>query len=276
MGTAAGLYRPSVSPGAIALTPGEFLAWARGELRELRGIKLPPPWEPGQHWAFLGKTREGKTNFVVWLCTELRMYVLALDPKGMDETLSAAPWQRVSTVPGGAAKPGLFSAEWRRWGQLQRDLAEGYPVRLIAGVDSRTRAGDMANRQLMRDGIEYVREAGGWTLIIDEHQVMSDPRMFGLGADIARQAITSARDGVSLVTNMQFLAWVEKAGVRQSTLIGLCRTKDRDMIKLAASATGRPWQEIGQALDELPKYWWLILGDELRAPMLMVRPPRVT
>lgn len=274
--SAAAFYKPSVSPGVIALTPAEFLAWIRGELRDMDGTDLPPPWEPGQHWAFLGKTREGKTNFVVWLCTETRDYVFALDAKGEDESLSAAPWIRVSTVPGGSVKPALWSKEWRAWGQLQSDLAEGYPVRVIAGIRSRTRAQDRANRQLMSDAIEYVRETGGWTLIVDEHQVLSDPRMFGLGSDIARQAITAARDGVSLITNFQYLAWIEKAGVRQSTLMALCRTKDRDLIKLAAAAAGRPWQEIAAAVDELPKYWWLIIGDELRAPMLMVRPPKVT
>jgi len=276
MSTAAAFYAPSLSAGVIALTPSEFLDWARGKLRELRGAALPPPWQPGQHFALLGKTREGKTNFVVWFCGELRTYILALDPKGEDESLSASGWVRVRTVPGGILKAAWMSEEWRKWSRLEQDLAEGRPVKIIAGMQSRTRAQDAANRQLMHDAVEYARQSGGWTLIVDEHQVATDPRMFGLGPVLARQAITAARDGMSVVSNMQYLAWVEKAGVRQSTLIAICKTKDRDMIKLAAAAAGRPWQELGAAIDELPKFWWLVIGDELRAPMLAVRPPKVT
>lgn len=251
-----------------------------GRLREMRVngqlVKLPPPWQPGQHVALIGKTREGKTNFVVWLLSECRRYVLALDPKGEDESLSNSGWTRVKTVPGGVAKPALFSDEWKTWRQLEQAKAEGRPVRIIAGVASRTRAGDIANRQLMRDAIEYARQTGGWSLLVDEHQILSDRRMFGLGEDIARQAISAARDKMSVLANMQYLAWVEKAATRQATLIAVCRTKDRDLIRSAARVAGRPWQEIQAAVDELPKFWWLIVSDELRAPMLMVRPPKVT
>jgi hypothetical protein len=270
--------RYAIGPGAVALTPRECLAWLRGELREIHGVKLPPVWQPGQHIAFLGKTREGKTNTVVWLCQELRKYVLALDPKGMDESLSASGWTRVSTVPGGSRKPAWRSKEWRLWEEIQQDIAEGVnPVRIIAGIESRTRAADAANRLLMKDAIEYVRQAGGWTLVVDEHQVLSDQRMFGLGPDIARQAITAARDKTSLIINFQFLAWIEKAGVRQSTIIAMARTRDRDLIKMAASAAGRPWQEVAAVLDEFEaKYWWAFMSDEPRSPIVMVRPPKVT
>ena len=72
-------YVPPAPPGAVALTPAEFLAWARGQLPEHRGRTMPPPWQPGQHLALLGKTREGKTNLAVWLCAELRRFVMALD-----------------------------------------------------------------------------------------------------------------------------------------------------------------------------------------------------
>lgn len=268
---------PRLAPAAVALTPAEFLSWLRGEITEIRGVRLPPPWQPGQHIAMLGKTREGKTNTVVWLCSELRKWVLALDPKGMDESLSASGWARVSTVPGGRVKPAWRSREWRQWEQVQQAIAEGRPARVIAGIESRTRAADLANRQLMEDAIEYARQAGGWTLVVDEHQVLSDQRMFGLGAAIARQAITAARDKTSLIINFQYLAWIEKAGVRQSTIIGMARTRDRDLIKMAAAAAGRPWQELAAILDEFEhKYWWAFISDEPRSPVVMVRPPKVT
>lgn len=278
----------------IALTPDEFISWALGELRELAGVALPPPWQPGQHVALIGKTREGKTNFAVWLLTELRKMVLALDPKGEDESLSNSGWTRVSTVPGGRTHPPVGSREWRNWRAIDR-LRSGnaehaaqhdgcipvlcehvQPIRLIAGLQSRSRQQDAANRLLMADAIEYARDSGGWSLYVDEHQILSDRRMFGLGEDIARQAISAARDKMSVIASMQYLAWVEKAATRQATLIVVWRTRSRDLIKLAAETAGRPWQEIAAAVDELPKYWLLLIPDELRAPMLMVRPPKVT
>ena len=286
----------------IGLTPDEFLSWARGELRQLQGVKLGPPWQPGQHVALIAKTREGKTNFAVWILGELRMFVAALDPKGEDESLSASGWVRVVTVPGGARKPRYRSEEWRKWQQIERTLADNRaleqqckqrsgkkeicgkcpacvqrkPVRIIIGQQSRTREDDALNKALMRDAIEWARQAGGLALYVDEHQILSDRRMFGLGEDIARQAISAARDKMSVLASMQYMAWVEKAATRQATLIVVWRTRDRDLIKLAAQTAGRPWQEVAAAVDELPKYWLLVIPDELRAPMLMVKPPKVT
>lgn len=259
----------------VALTPDEFLAWARGQLRRAGGQLLGPPWNPGQHFACIGKTREGKTNFAIWLLAALRIYVLALDPKGEDETLTASGWTRVTTVPGGARRPRWQSAEWKTWRDIDDARAEGRPVRIIVGMQSRTREADAANRQLMRDAIEYARQAGGYTLLVDEHQILSDRRLYGLGEDIARQAISAARDGMSVVANMQYLAWVEKAATRQATLVALWRTRDDDMIKIASRLTGRPVVEIKAALDEMPKYYVLVITDELRAPMMFVRPPKV-
>jgi hypothetical protein len=259
-------------PVVIGLTPSQFLGWANGELREAMDatgqlVTLAPPWNPGQHWALLAKTREGKTNFAVWVLTHCRDFVLALDPKGGDESLSASGWPRITGVPPRKKLPR----------EIDQARAEGRPVRIIVGLPStRTKADDLANKRLMDEGIEYVRQAGGWALYVDEHQILSDQRMFGLGASIARMAISAARDGVSVVASMQYLAWVEKAATRQATLIALWRTRDLDLIKLAAAVAGRPWQEVSAAVDELPKYWMLIIPDELRAPMMMVRPPKVT
>jgi hypothetical protein len=100
--------------------------------------------------------------------------------------------------------------------------------------------------------------------------------MFNLGRDIARQAITARRDGVSLITSAQYLAWVERASTRQAAMIAMSRTGDPDLIRSAAQMAGRPWKMIAAALDELPKFWWLVIPDEQRAPMIAVRAPKVT
>jgi hypothetical protein len=88
---------------AVVLDWPDYVAWLRGKktwhmVGGLR-IPLPPPWKPGQHWALIGKTREGKTNFAVAMLMETRRYILAIDPKGEDETLTASGWTRVQSVP---------------------------------------------------------------------------------------------------------------------------------------------------------------------------------
>jgi hypothetical protein len=128
----------------------------------------------------------------------------------------------------------------------------------------------------MAEAIEYARQSGGWGLYVDEHQIISDTRMFRLGPDIARMAISAARDGVSVVASMQYLTWVEKAPTRQATYVAVCRTRDRNMVKLAAEVAGRDWRDLGAVLDELPKYHWAIMPDEIRAPIVVVKPPKVT
>jgi hypothetical protein len=211
----------------------------------------------------LGKTREGKTNMAVWLLGECRNFVLALDPKGGDESLSNSGWQRITDIPPS--------------GKIQDQIARGVPTRLIVGYpNTRSARADAANQVLMKRAIEYARQAGGWGLYADEHQILSDQRMYRLGPDIARMAISAARDGVSVVASMQYLTWVEKAPTRQASLIGICRTKDRNMVKLGAEVAGRDWRTVAAILDELPKYHWAVIPDELRAPIVVVKPPKVT
>src|SRR5215831_18355691 len=100
-------YKPSI----VGVPWGVFLAW------------LNDAWEPGQHLAIIGPTGEGKTTFVVGILG-LRQWVIALDPKGEDETLAASGYMRVTSLP----LPGY----------IRQRIAEGQPARLIIGGPSRT------------------------------------------------------------------------------------------------------------------------------------------
>lgn len=254
----------------VLLSWPNYLAWLKGRkaTATLAGesVPLPPAWKPGQHWALIGKTREGKTNFAVAVLRECRKYVLALDPKGEDETLSASGWERVTGLP--PHKP--FPRD------IQKRLDEGRePVRLIVGLDSRTQESDEANKKLMSQAVEYVRESRGWTLYADEHQILTDPRMFRVGPQVARAAVSAASAKTSVVTTMQYLSWSEKAPIRQASLISIWKTRNRDLVKKLADETGRDWKELGAVIDELKKYDMLTLSDEVRAPVIVTRPPKI-
>jgi hypothetical protein len=246
----------------------EFIPWLTGKssraVRDGQTIALAGPWRPGQHMALVGKTREGKSTFAVGVLAT-RKYVLALDPKGEDETLTASGYQRVTGLPPKKKLPR----------EIEKDLDEGRPARLIVGGASRTAEQDAALRELMENALEYTRQSGGWTMYVDEYQILADQRMFRLGPAVERMLISAARDKTSVITAFQAPAWVPKASTRQASLIVCWRTRDRQMLKNVAEAAGRDWRQLGEVIDELPKYHVLVIPDELRAPMMITSAPKV-
>jgi hypothetical protein len=246
----------------------EFLPWLTGRLTRIRReegpVGLSPPWKPGQHMALVGKTGEGKSTLAVGIL-KTRKYVLALDPKGEDETLEAAGFTRVFALPPRKKLPR----------DVQRDLDEGRPVRLVVGGASRTREADKKLRQLLEDALEYARQSTGWTVYADEYQLLADQRMYGLGPQVERLLISARSAKTSVVTAFQAPAWVPKASTRQSNIIVSWRTRDEDMVKNIARAAGRDWHQIGAVIDELPKYHVLVIPDELRAPMMITSAPKI-
>jgi hypothetical protein len=248
----------------------EFIPWLTGKKTSVTRpdtpgpIKLAGPWKPGAHMALVGKTREGKSTFAVGILGQ-RKYVLALDPKGEDDTLEASGFTRVTGLPPKKKLPK----------DVQKDLEEGRPVRLIVGGASRTRDQDAALRQLMEDALEYTRQSGGWTCYVDEYQILADQRMYRLGPNVERMLISAARDKTSVVTAFQAPAWVPKASTRQAAIIVVWRTRDKQMLKNVAETAGRDWHQLGEIIDELPKYHVLVIPDDLRAPMMITKAPKV-
>jgi hypothetical protein len=253
----------------VLLPWDDFVLWLRGRKTEHQvsqeTVTLGPPWKPGQHWAHIGKTREGKTNFVVAKAQACRSYVMALDPKGNDPTLVKSGWTRVDGVPPHKRFPK----------EIQKALDEERPVSIIVGSGTRTRADDEANRVLMGQAVEYARESGGWTVIVDEHQVASDPRMYRIGPEIARMAVSAASDKTSVEVCMQYVSWSEKAPLRQATFVSFWHSRSKDLFQKLALEVGRDWRELAQIADELPKYYVATLSDDLRAPVIVTRPPKI-
>jgi len=151
---------------------------------------------------------------MVGFINECRRYALALDPKGEDETLEGSGWVRVRELP----KQGIQAAwdrvrdksDQRTWRQIYERIEAGGDARVIVGGGSRTDAEDEALRNLMRDAITFSRHSGGWTLFVDEFELLSSQRMMRLGSMIERMLITARRDKTSVVTTFQAPAWVSK------------------------------------------------------------------
>lgn len=237
---------PDIDDGAlvVGLPWEQFLAYMRWA------------WKPGQHIAMIGPTGEGKTTFAAGLLSQ-RNWVMALDPKGEDETLTASGFERVAHLPDQRLGPAWRLRHWesaRQWDRIHRRIAEGRPARIIVGGPARTEAQDIANQDLMRRSFAYAREAGGWTVYVDEFELISSQRMFRLGPQVERMLISARRDGTSVLTSFQAAAWVSKHATRQARFAVIWPTGDRKMIMNVAESMGRDWRSMMAAVDELPPY----------------------
>lgn len=260
----------------------QFIPWMRGKLTKSANaagltMPLPAPWKPGNHWALVGPTGEGKSTFGVGIISQ-RKWVVSLDPKGEDETLEAAGYVRVRSMPPPADRlawarraPREGSNDW-----IWDRVTKGLPVGLVAGFEALTDEEDAALHALMRDAIVWVRRTRGWTLYVDEFELLSSQRMMRLGADIERMLITARRAGTSVVTSFQAAAWVSKHATRQASNVTIWPTRDRPMIQAIAESMGRNWKFIAAAVDELPPYHCLTIPKQIRRPMIVTMAPRVS
>lgn len=217
-------------------------------------------WEQGQHVAIVGPTGCGKTTVALGIC-KLRNWVLALDAKGGDSTLKGAGFTPVS--------------DWPPPRQVQRDIAEGRPARLVVGFTPRT----LAEKAKLKDFLRVVLEAawvdGHWTVEVDELQLMADRKMMNLSG-IVEEFLVAARDkGLSVITAFQAPAWVPTASTRQATWIIIFPTRDETVIKSLAAKVGRDWRELRSILHSLPDHCCVVAGLNPRDPLVLTKPPKV-
>jgi len=214
-------------------------------------------WIPGQHMALVGPTGEGKSTFAVGTLG-LRKYVLALDPKGGDDTLAASGFQRVPHWPPPS----------RLWDQI----ATGAPARLILGE----RGATFEELAVEFDkALEAVLKQGGWTVYIDEFQIATDRRMMNVAVRAERLLISARYKRVSVVTAFQAPSWVPTASTRQARWIVMWPTRDEDCIKLVAAKAGRDKRQVTQVVKQLPPFHCLVIPPRSTVPMIITTAPRL-
>lgn len=239
-----------------ALSEVEPLTWTDFLLRQ------KDHWEPGEHWAVVAPTGEGKTTFLAGL-VKTRRYVLTLDQKGGDKTLSALGWDRMTKWPPSRAD--------------RRDMADGQPFRRLVGSTKRDQPSRVVRRELHRQILRAAMEEGGWTILAPDLAALT-ARQFGNAWDEMVELLILARDaGTSIVTDFQRPAGVPREAGEMATYLAIGYTRDKDTVSRLAEMMGRSAAEIRgavNALSELP-YGWLVVSRRPRDPIVLTRPEKL-
>lgn len=272
---------PDASTQVVWLDWDDYLKWLSGKLRQVttawgETISLGPAWAPGQHMALIGPTGGGKTTHAVGILG-LRKYVLALDPKGEDETLSASGYVRVGSI----WKPDLkwrirHRDDARTWDQIWRSIRDGQDARIIIGGPADDDAQFTRLKSLMNEAVGFCRYCGGFTQYCDEFEIASSRDMFALAPTINLALISARRKKTSVVNSYQAQAWVSKHAIRQARMAVMWPTGDRDMIKNVAQGMGRDWREIAGIIDQLPDFFTATIPrGKMSGPVVITHAPKL-
>lgn len=218
-------------------------------------------WKPGEHVALIGPTGTGKTTFAVGILP-LRKYVLAIDPKAGDSTLKTL------------RRHGFRRSDWPPSRKDRKAIDDGEPVRLIVGPIVQSKEDLPKQRAAFARALDGAFNEGGWTVYVDELQLLADRRMMGLAGSIERNLIAARDRGVSMVTSFQRPANVPRSASDQSAWLAVWYTRDIDVVNRLAEMVGRPKAEIRGAVAGLERYALLLFSRNPNEPIRVIRPPK--
>jgi energy-coupling factor transporter ATP-binding protein EcfA2 len=226
----------------------EFLSWAKKN------------WKQGQHFSLIAPTGSGKTTFAAHLIST-RNFVIALDPKGGDTTLAQLGWERVKTWP----------LPWH----IKSKISNHEPVRLIVGFRPKKMADVEKLRMLQKRTLEGVFAQGGWTLYVDEAQILSDPRLMAVRAPLEELMIAARDRKVSVVSSTQAPKWASRALWEQATFVAVSTTRDREIIRRLADVLGQDKAQLEGIVTRLPRFHWIVATNNPFGPLILVKPPKL-
>lgn len=213
-------------------------------------------WQPGQHVAIVAPTGQAKTTVACGIVEE-RKYVLVPDAKGGDSTLRTLGWPRY---------------DWPLPDEVYDKISEGSPFRARIGNVVRSNDDFARLQRTLAAMLDGVFEQGGWTVLVDEAQIMADEMRLERQM---RKLMISARDKkVSMVNLFQRPSNVPRALSDQATWLGVGMTRDRDVVDRMAEMMGRSSSEVRGRVSALKEYpfSWLFACNDPRVPLLATIP----
>ena len=226
--------------------------------------EFTPRWDPGQHVSVVAPTGVGKSTVVGGLLG-LRRFVLVVDPKGGDDTLTAFRFRRLPKWPG----------ERRMERMIDEDVRKKRPSHYIIGPESNHLDDLPLIKQAAEDALRGAYNMRRWTLYIDELQVLCDRRLMNLTNEVVRWLISARSGGRTLISSFQAPSWVPPEALRQPTWIVASHTRDRDVIDRTAEIAGRPKEELRGWMEEIDPFHWIVVPRNPRAPVWVTHPPKL-
>lgn len=272
---AGGLRQP-----VVFLDWPDYLDWLAGKKRTHvtawgETVRLGPPAQPGEHEAYIGPTGFGKSTHVVQRMS-LRKYVMAFDPKGEDETLSKSGYLRVGSIWQDSWRWRLsHRADAETWDRIWKSIEEGRPGRVIVGGPADSRDAVARLKALMHEGVEFCQFCPGWTMYVDEFEIMTSQEIFALRRYLNEMLIAARHNKTSVLVSYQAQAWVSKHPIRQCRRATIWPVGDPDMIKVIAQGMGRDWREVNEAAELLPEWHTLTAPRGKFHPMVVTRAPKL-
>lgn len=199
----------------------DYLPWLRRRVR------------PGQHAVIIGSTGSGKSELAKQVVPLFGRNIVLFDGKGGDDPGVAFPgFDRITAWPPRAEVSimrALTPSESRR------------PIR-VSLAPSKRRIEDLArNRAIFSRALDDLFTRRGsrvFTLYVDELGELADPRKMGLGPKVQVMLEQMRYRGGSVITSMQYPAWLPKPAYRETTHRFIFRVYDEDSLKFLASITG--------------------------------------
>ena len=135
----------------------------------------------------------------------------------------------------------------------------------------------MARRRLLIHRVlDDVWQQGGWTILVDDVQLLTDTRR---SANLSMQLedfLVAARDAeVSIVSGLQAPRRVPRAASDQASWLVAFLTRDTDVVNRLAEMAGRPREEIRGAIRGLRRPCVLVVGTDASEPIIVTRPDRL-
>lgn len=167
-------------------------------------------WKADQHVSLIGPVGRGKTYTARQILSQRPGRSLVLAPKGPDSTMTGFGHHLVRWPPGPFC-PRPKNGVWR--------LLLQPPVKQVKHLP--------AMREHFRKALEQVFRQGNWTLYVDELQVISDPRMMGLGKLVESLLVMGRSRKISVVSSIQVPRWAPRAAYDQASHVLMWRQRDK-------------------------------------------------
>lgn len=210
-------------------------------------------WNPGEHFALIGPTGQGKTTMVINLLP-FHPYVVVFATKPRDETMDHL------------VKRGYLKME--RWRSLDpRD----YPRRVLWPNATRIDSA-MTQKEVFHHAFGAIYREGGWTVVIDELWFIANE--LKLGHDVKIYLLQARSLGISLVCATQRPAFVPLEIYDQSTHLMFWRDNDESNLKRLSGISWRSAALVRDIVSNLDRHQVLYINTRT-GQMVRTRCPAV-